>query len=113
VSRVCVTRNTYPVHLVAVYVYKWFYVANTVDGNWLDLWINVLVNSIVIVPFMVNAFMKQEREAPEAEFSDEIQTKVFIVSSLLFIVTSTSLSLDFNFFKFTQPLHASTVQCTL
>ncbi len=61
-----------------VYVYKWFYVANTVDGNWLDLWVNILVNSIVIVPFMVIAFMKQDRDAPEAEYFDEIQTKVFI-----------------------------------
>ncbi len=60
--RVCATP-TYSVHLVAVYVYKWFYVANTVDGNWLDLWVNVLVNSIVIVPFMVNAFIKQDHYA--------------------------------------------------
>jgi len=41
------------VHLGAVYGYKRYYVANTMDGTWLDLWINVLVNSIVIVPFMV------------------------------------------------------------
>jgi hypothetical protein len=83
---------TYSVHLVAVYVYKRNYVANTVDGTWLDLWVNILVNSIVIVPFMVNAFMKQELEAPEAKFLDGIETKVFIVSSLLSIVTSTALS---------------------
>jgi hypothetical protein len=43
-----------------VYVYKWYYVANRVDGSWLDLWVNVLVNSIVIVPFMVIAFIKQD-----------------------------------------------------
>jgi hypothetical protein len=75
-----------------VYVYKRYYVANTVDGNWLDIWVNILVNSIVIVPFMVNALMKQERESPEAEFLDEIQTIVFRVFSLLFIVTSTAFS---------------------
>ncbi len=59
----CASPPTYSVHLVAVYVYKWFYVANTVDGTWLDLWVNVLVNSIVIVPFMVIAFMKQDHYA--------------------------------------------------
>ena len=42
-----------PVHLGAVYGYKRYYSLNSRDGSWLDLWINVLVNSIVIVPFMV------------------------------------------------------------
>ncbi len=47
---------------------------------------------------------------PEAEFLDEIQTKVLRISSLLFIVTFTALPLDFCFFKLTQSLTVSTVQ---
>ncbi len=45
---------------------------------------------------------------PEAEFLEEIQTKVF--SFLLFTVTSAALPWDFYFFKLTQPHTVSRVQ---
>jgi hypothetical protein len=44
------------------------------------------------------------------EVLDEIQTKSYEFSSLLFTVTSSALPWDYYFFKLTQPLTASTVQ---
>jgi hypothetical protein len=41
---------------------------------------------------------------------DEIQTKVFRVFLLAFLVTSSALPREFYFFKLTQPLTVSTVQ---
>jgi hypothetical protein len=43
----------------------------------------------------------------EAEFLNEIQTKVLRISSLLFTVTSTALPGNVYFFKLTQPLTVS------
>ncbi len=45
----------------------------------------------------------------EAEFSQEIQTKVLELSSLLFTVISTGFPWDFYFFRITQPLTISSV----
>jgi hypothetical protein len=44
---------------------------------------------------------KCDWEKPEAEFLEEIQTKVLEFSSLLFTVTSIALPSDFYFFKLT------------
>jgi hypothetical protein len=55
-----------------------------------------------------NLLLKTEKT--EAEYLDEIQTKVLRFSSLLFTVTFTALPWDLYFFKITQPHIVSTVQ---
>jgi hypothetical protein len=49
-------------------------------------------------------------EYPEADFLDEIQTKVYRVFLLAFLFTCTALPWNFYFYKLTQPLTVSTVQ---